>query len=296
MKIKLKPYKSDHILKFKGLSYAAELIRSSSIYLADPTSFNDPFDCYFLELLRIIEKEKGRSVDELSDVKQINVFCCCPPENISSSLMWSHYGASHRGVAIKYRIPEKAKSNIFHVIYDEKRHLKLVQKLKPTHPSQDIDIDEETLIASAYHKNKEWKYENELRYIRKRYELKNNLEDDWPVAEVYLGSQFLLNSREELFDIINIIAACRKQNVPVRKMQHKLGSPLTPWINTSPHFNGNCWGELHREIMLELKNRLIASPEGELIERLIHEKATEISKRVFNDELERALGSLSRPL
>lgn len=79
------------------------------IYLANPSDWNDPFDCNI--------GDKDESLKEV--FKNFRAKCFVSGENeLKNILMWSHYGDSHKGICIEYEYTpqERAESIGLHVI------------------------------------------------------------------------------------------------------------------------------------------------------------------------------------
>ncbi|MBM4275956.1 MAG: DUF2971 domain-containing protein [Deltaproteobacteria bacterium] len=117
--------KNNHILKFRKIDkFLIDSLVHSHIYFAPPDKLNDPFDC------RIdIEKSLTKAISQSSDLgikilglfkhKEIQelinqaqkeiimygIFSGSHSPALNSSLMWSHYADSHRGVCLIYAIP-----------------------------------------------------------------------------------------------------------------------------------------------------------------------------------------------
>ncbi|MBC6536195.1 DUF2971 domain-containing protein [Citrobacter amalonaticus] len=80
-----------------------------------------------------------------------------------SNLMWSHYGASHRGFCIEYKTEHVKARRVSYV--DDIPSLKLLDLYKAFYnPSMDNDVGNRILDA-LHCKLDEWKYESEYRFM-----------------------------------------------------------------------------------------------------------------------------------
>lgn len=108
-------FKFRHINKY----FIASLV-NPSLYFAQPSALNDPFDCQ-LNLCKILKNSFPKAnenqkyvlklyldnscyfADFESKLARIGVFSAT--EDIRETLLWSHYADEHKGVCIGYKIP-----------------------------------------------------------------------------------------------------------------------------------------------------------------------------------------------
>jgi hypothetical protein len=204
------------IYKYVTGQRAIEILRSNSLFYASCKAFNDPFefhesllDVNYDETLNKLKKElleEGRPemtsenlallpgrIDALmntSRAKLIGVFentksklgIFCASTSPVSTLMWSHYADSHKGVCIGFRIkPAKTetKYTYLHVAY--KDYIKSVP--------YDFNTPAENVFPLVYWmhvKSKVWEYEQEIRIINFK---SNGLSviDNMNITEIYDG-------------------------------------------------------------------------------------------------------------
>ncbi|MEM5344284.1 DUF2971 domain-containing protein [Paraburkholderia azotifigens] len=82
-------------------------------------------------------------------------------------LMWSHYGAQHRGLCIGYAVPKEAQSSLHQVQYDGDRNVRAseVAKMVLQHDDQARQaVNDAVLLRKA----PDWKYEKEWRLLGNR--------------------------------------------------------------------------------------------------------------------------------
>lgn len=179
--------KAKSFFRYRSISVnSLSEIATSSFYLANPTTFNDPFDCDFYWKENTEEEridhiyscgkehdEEGVQLNNLNESKSLleqkirkdinELGVACFTTDPINSLMWSHYGDNHKGICIEYKQdgillnPELFRK----VAYD--RDQKMVWN------SLDIDKDIELLHSFlqdvVFRKLPEWKYEEEWRLM-----------------------------------------------------------------------------------------------------------------------------------
>ena len=117
-------------------------LSAGKIWFADPTKFNDPFDCVyevnsptldeFQDLLKVWSRDgelNSKDIEEISEnpqevqkvtnglrngvgkaLKAINGVCCFS-ELVDDLLMWGHYANGHRGFCLEFDTQLGARSD-----------------------------------------------------------------------------------------------------------------------------------------------------------------------------------------
>lgn len=151
--------------------YSISDLIKEELTLADPVTFNDPFDtplfCH-LDLHRaIIKKNSDYDIKPMVDAyKHLKVRCFVKHKERSrkqpfeNQLMWSHYADSHKGICIRYKFDEEItmedeKEKIFSIWYN----VDYKTEIKPDDPKS---FELRFLLAT---KEKCWEYENEVRLV-----------------------------------------------------------------------------------------------------------------------------------
>jgi hypothetical protein len=174
----------------KGVARLERTLRERTIYMAKPSSFNDPWDCkpwfdvgvladpqererHLQWLMRtanvrpedeqelrtnnrlmeatiaLIRDGSVRAIDE-----QYRVYCLLPDP--LHPLMWSHYGDSHRGIALEFNARANQLLGAFRIHYRE------------TYPTIRMYSEEDNAgLVPVLTKSSVWAYENEYRLIAK---------------------------------------------------------------------------------------------------------------------------------
>jgi hypothetical protein len=186
---------ANHILKFKKID--KRLIDSlvhSQLYFPRPEDLNDPFDCQVdieKSLRKAISQSSGferetlesfLNNDELrkefkkaqQDIKNYGVFSGSHSPALSSSLMWSHYADSHRGLCLIYAIPIEPRifyelNQIFgiqNVIYGSNQLTDWFKEL-PANENIHDEVFTKMIQKILTIKDNCWKYGDEVRMIRR---------------------------------------------------------------------------------------------------------------------------------
>ena len=151
--------------------YSISDLIKNEITMADPYTFNDPFDTPLfsrLELRRAIIKENSEyDIKPMVDAyKHFKVRCFVKHKEKSrkqpfeNQLMWSHYANLHKGICIRYKFDaeitmEDEKEKIFSIWCN----VDYKTEIKPDDPKS---LELRFLLAT---KEKCWKYENETRLV-----------------------------------------------------------------------------------------------------------------------------------
>ncbi|MBI6874647.1 DUF2971 domain-containing protein [Clostridium aciditolerans] len=102
---------------------------SKKVYLAEPKSFNDPFDnkafFYRNEVLSkydFLKSFNGKIIDDFSSYVRLSSFTS---NGVNSMPMWAHYSNNHQGYCVMYNTKLRENinllSNLFPVQYIEQR-------------------------------------------------------------------------------------------------------------------------------------------------------------------------------
>jgi hypothetical protein len=164
-------------------------IVNSELYFARPDCLNDPFDCQ-IDIIASFENAVSRADDQTRELLQRiqhndylsrlqheinNMGVCAFSLTQENRLMWSHYADEHRGICLTYTIPKSfIDENIDNLMgitkvdYDNSLSdwfLKEVPKLAG-HASFE-DYAKILLKKALTVKAKEWRYEDEVRFLRR---------------------------------------------------------------------------------------------------------------------------------
>jgi hypothetical protein len=186
---------ANHILKFRKIDqFLIDSLERSQIYFARPEELNDPFDCKInieKSLRRAISQSSGSERETLEnilnndevlnlfnqvqqEIKGYGIFSGSHKPALESSLMWSHYADKHRGDCLIYAIPTELmafyKTNqiigIQNVIYGPNQLTEWFKKL-PVNKNIHNCTFENMINIFVKIKHISWKYEDEVRMIRK---------------------------------------------------------------------------------------------------------------------------------
>lgn len=231
-------------------SWHRSILESNELYLAAPSTLNDPFDCkifaQFIDLSdKELEKYAEKIIGENNLPKNEKTFIINTikdnPESyqiefeettskifdkhlgiISFStkwdnlLMWSHYGNKHEGFCIGFdaeMLDEKINGSSGLVRYPENKEYPKISPLK--------DGDFDSFFKTVYIKSIDWRYEDEFRITKIKRPQPFNEEDrkvnfsNEAIKEVILG----LNTNEDTED--KILKICALKKIPLFKAKKK---------------------------------------------------------------------------
>lgn len=192
------------LYKYKAFNeHAKSIIRDSQIYFANAIELNDPFDCRlamsfsgiehdYLEYMRTNLREKRRELLPLDEerlhkslkglhtaldtarqeiVEKSGVFSMS--EMNDSTIMYSHYADSHRGLCFEFTIPENNNVGILRAVdymdaFPELNQRELPNAFDPETDASTIEMWGEKLFSLTYFsKASSWAYEREWRWLRR---------------------------------------------------------------------------------------------------------------------------------
>jgi len=180
------------LFKFRVINkYLIDCLENGTLYFANPTRLNDPFDCQ-VDIKKAAEHaisrlsgKKKQNLSNLIKLKSLldriqndigNVGICSFSLNLVDILLWSHYADEHRGLCLMYEIPDDffndPKNQIIGVCAVEYGDNPLTDWFV-RNASENIRIDllEFTieLVKKIFSiKSKPWEYEKEVRIIREK--------------------------------------------------------------------------------------------------------------------------------
>ena len=189
--------------------YLFQSLINKTLSLSSPSVFNDVFDTPILNYLG--QDEKNAEYQLLKKVyEQCVKIACFTRKKILSPLLWSHYADSHRGICVKYRFSQA-------LCESTKTTLSFLNDVEYTNDIKSIYQREGIGITEAFFvKSKDWKYENELRYVHFDENDDGNKHSFVPMPEinaVYFG----VNCNEE--DKMAIFNILKERNVEFYQMR-----------------------------------------------------------------------------
>lgn len=108
------------------------------------------------------------------DVENCIARVCSLSATWSSNLLWSHYAAGQKGIAIGIELPE----NIPGVEYVAVNYDDYIPEVTPP-------INREAISLALSHKSKEWCYEKEIRLVS--FDAENNFVDGIKITDIIFG-------------------------------------------------------------------------------------------------------------
>ncbi|MEW4130428.1 DUF2971 domain-containing protein [Bacillus thuringiensis] len=156
-------------------------------------------------------KERGRKLSKAEGflesintmLKKVGILSLS--DNPLSTLMWSHYGDNHKGIAIGIsNFNENAYKKVNYVKSTEVPEINLkeynsVLKMYKDHNEFEISLDDPHLQLALQTKTQEWEYESEWRGVKEQYGL-CSIEGE--ISEVVFGLNCSKRDRKEIKQII----------------------------------------------------------------------------------------------
>ncbi len=177
-----------------------DIFVNQRLYLSELKYLNDPNESIAEIQINNPLKEYGNLLEERNRKNGTRVFSLS--ETQRSSLMWSHYAASHTGICIAFDLSDWKDTDSF--ILKKVRYVDSPIKLPHT--------DFYNYVKFAAHKEASWSYEKEWRFISKGDKFLNI--DSNMIKIIFLGARFdknLLHWVQYWRDVYN-------PNVEIRQM------------------------------------------------------------------------------
>jgi len=142
------------LYKYRSLDpfrFFIDILRNKELYAAQFTELNDPMEGVFTLSRGVISEEMRSKIH----YKKLEYRICAFSNKMNSTLMWTHYSDSHRGVVVGIEPPQENRDTML-------VEVNYVTKLKvsgDTHSAR--NIAQEILSQKLDH----WKYEDEMRIL-----------------------------------------------------------------------------------------------------------------------------------
>jgi hypothetical protein len=229
------------IYKYReDIDRARQNLENNLVWMADPDSYNDPYDSLFkvVQEEAIAEFKKtvhaktlliaspsadakisaiiSAGVNFLRDVRKNMKVCSFSAAN-DSLLMWGHYAHDHKGFCIEYDLEalptaDKTRRNLYPVIYSKYLY-DMTPHVKGAVSVNLSDFNPLGPLLSVLHKFEGWSYEREWRLVEFNNDpTPNHIQTVPKATKVFLGSNMDATKAAE------IAAICAKQGVEVWKM------------------------------------------------------------------------------
>lgn len=229
-----RPYEVDYLYKYREVSSIGleRIITHGELFLSDPTSFNDPFDCrpkisihaseykrkrYIKALAKerlpnATPKELSKEIKSYSKnknlanpkllndmfskfIKSCGIYCLTEvPDDI---LMWSHYSDSHKGICLQFN-PNKELSILW------ENYKITYQELYPNVNLMQLHKFDQFINLFAI-KSEHWEYEQERRIIKSHYDGGSKIYtfDTELLTGIILGAKISSNDEKTILDWVS---------------------------------------------------------------------------------------------
>lgn len=148
-----------------------QTIMDQSVYVSDPSSFNDPFDCWGLltnDIDNYSQEEVIQSEIKLrKGVRELGVVCLT--SSWDNQLMWSHYAGSHTGICLGFKFSDSTwKGRDYFLLRPVQYSAITPIPMSEAWDDEKNGLPSETTAISFFRtKNPDWHYEREWRIICK---------------------------------------------------------------------------------------------------------------------------------
>lgn len=176
------------IWKYADFETALLILKNGSIKFQNPKNFNDPLDCSMdgvlfnlqgasegntgeIEEIRLRLRESGRRfcdesvclVYEAIQRKKIeSALITCFSKNGNNTLMWAHYADSYKGICLEFDNSHDRFDKAFFDLKYAAQGSVLYDFVDPVNYFANKEVGFQKIFTR---KNKDWKYEEEYRYI-----------------------------------------------------------------------------------------------------------------------------------
>jgi hypothetical protein len=142
------------VYKFTSAKYGISNLEKKRLKLSTIEDLNDPFD---LSPLDTSDPAVSSAMDALTALLWKKTGILCFSRNWDNLLLWSHYGASHKGICLGFDIPEGEPGDNYDtdVLYQPN----LLQIRRP----EDVNFDLANRLFRTKHES--WSYEQEVRML-----------------------------------------------------------------------------------------------------------------------------------
>lgn len=197
--------------------YTLNSIREQYIWMSNPSTFNDTFDC------KRIFDYYGKDID-----KNITVFCMS--DSFKNHLLWGYYADGYRGICIEYDLPNRFPfcfENLSYPFFPVCKPIRYVTDMPffENRPPHMLTLREKQALLDSYifTKNAEWSHEKEWRFAMffEKLKQKSNICKLPPntISAIYFGCD--LSEKDK----INIHKAIRHiENIKLYQIEKKYNS------------------------------------------------------------------------
>lgn len=185
-----------NLYKFFPLTiYSLDSLYRGYFHLANPETFNDPFDCNINLLEEIVGKEKMETVKR-NNIKNVGI--CSLTETIDNHLMWAHYTNNYNGFAIEFDDIKVDNTN-----FKQSAIAPVIYPIKPLRVNTNHPYSHQYFLTT---KLAHWNYEKEWRIVcHIENEDREMLFTDTTLRGIYIGHKVRDNNKGVFNLLLNIM-------------------------------------------------------------------------------------------
>lgn len=254
---------SGHAILYKYYSWdtwSKYVSKSKTIRFTNPHYFNDPFElsagCHPLSNVDLMGVDRECNIDR-------NIVVLCLTRNPLNSLMWAHYGDSHRGVVVGFDVVSMGLGDKDRCVLPYQFGNVIYTSTKPQGFYADSFNEEiysfcnydplflEALQRNYLYKSYEWAYEEEVRIVRHRRSFLSEVSSSevhcvdmsfnlGSVREIYFGWRFLMGKKPPRSTCLRAVKAT-KRDFPSARLSFV--EPVGGTWKLQAHHLGDDWQE-----------------------------------------------------
>lgn len=169
------------LFKYKSTDHIEDVIINKRLWCSKFNALNDPMEWAFTS-----EKDKKDIEELIEDIDKERWRICCLSKSEQYGLMWAMYGDEHKGVCIEVEIDETKYCKNNDKTKDSQWYYGYINYCNTSFNIDDIRCD---LKQVLWIKSKQWKHEQEVRFVKR---LTNEDDDNYlhvKINAIYLGKR-----------------------------------------------------------------------------------------------------------
>ncbi|WP_157760582.1 DUF2971 domain-containing protein [Chitinophaga caeni] len=202
------PKSCKQLYKYYSLNlYSIDALLRNYFYLANPSSFNDPFDCN-INLIKDVQNISKYTSVKRNNVRNIGI--CCLSETLDNHLMWAHYTNNYNGFCLGFR-GDNIDANANREIFPRHSFTKVIYPASPVSIEQQLPFAQNYLFTTKF---KHWEYEQEWRLIAEITNEREMIFYPESVEAIYIGHS-IVDTNPSAYKLLLEIQEIKFPQIPV---------------------------------------------------------------------------------